>query len=77
MPSKWIGCIHRGQVGKRGSPREMPIGTILRTSRVMPEDQNTRCSRIPNSRRNQPKKNGHLLSSELAYHRRARGADNS
>jgi len=19
MPSKWIGCIHRGQVGKRGS----------------------------------------------------------
>jgi len=22
MPSKWIGCIHRGQVGKRGSLRE-------------------------------------------------------
>jgi len=22
MPSKWIGCIHRGQVGKRCSPRE-------------------------------------------------------
>jgi len=22
MPSKWIGCIHRGQVGKRWSPRE-------------------------------------------------------
>jgi len=22
MPSKWIGCIHRGQVGKRLSPRE-------------------------------------------------------
>jgi len=21
MPSKWIGCIHRGQVGKRWSPR--------------------------------------------------------
>ena len=20
MPSKWIGCIHRGQVGKRWSP---------------------------------------------------------
>jgi len=22
MPSKWIECIHRGQVGKRWSPRE-------------------------------------------------------
>jgi len=22
MPSKWIGCIHSGQVGKRWSPRE-------------------------------------------------------
>ena len=22
MPSKWIGCIHKGQVGKRWSPRE-------------------------------------------------------
>ena len=22
MPSKWIGCIHRGLVGKRWSPRE-------------------------------------------------------
>jgi len=22
MPSKWIGCIHRGEVGKRWSPRE-------------------------------------------------------
>jgi len=22
MPSKWIGCIHRGQFGKRWSPRE-------------------------------------------------------
>jgi len=22
MPSKWIRCIHRGQVGKRGSRRE-------------------------------------------------------
>jgi len=22
MPGKWIGCIHRGQVGKRCSPRE-------------------------------------------------------
>jgi len=22
MPGKWIGCIHRGQVGKRWSPRE-------------------------------------------------------
>jgi len=22
MPSKWIGCIHRGQVGKRWSQRE-------------------------------------------------------
>ena len=22
MPSKWIGCIYKGQVGKRWSPRE-------------------------------------------------------
>jgi len=22
MPSKWIGCIHKRQVGKRWSPRE-------------------------------------------------------
>jgi len=22
MPSKWIGCIHKGQVGKRLRPRE-------------------------------------------------------
>jgi len=22
MPSKWIGCIHRGQVGKRSCQRE-------------------------------------------------------
>jgi len=22
MPRKWIGCIHKGQVGKRWSPRE-------------------------------------------------------
>jgi len=22
MPSKWIVCIHKGQVGKRWSPRE-------------------------------------------------------
>jgi len=22
IPSKWIGCIHKGQVGKRWSPRE-------------------------------------------------------
>ena len=22
MPSKWIGCIHKGQVGKSWSPRE-------------------------------------------------------
>jgi len=24
MPSKWIGCIHKGQVGTRWSPRENP-----------------------------------------------------
>jgi len=59
--------------GVRG---KMPIGTIPRTSHVMPEDQNTRCSCIPNSRRNQPKKNGHLLSSELDYPGQVRGQDN-
>ena len=32
MPSKWIGCIHRGQVGKRWSPRE-------KAYRYNPEDK--------------------------------------
>jgi len=32
MPSKWIGCIHKGQVGKRWSPRE-------KAYRYNPEDK--------------------------------------
>jgi len=70
MPSKWIGCIHRGQVGKKDGVRgKKPIGTIPRTSCVMPEDENKTCSRMSNSRQNQPTTNGHLRSSELDYPR--------
>ena len=32
MPSKWIWCIHKGQVGKRGSLRE-------KAHRYDPEDK--------------------------------------
>jgi len=38
MPSKWIGCIHRGQVGKRWSPRE-------KTYRYDPEDKSCNAGR--------------------------------
>jgi len=66
MPSKWMVCIHRGQVGKKDGVRgKKPIGTIPRTSRVMPEDQNKTSSRWLNSQWNQPMKNDNLRSSEL------------
>jgi len=39
----------------------------------MPEDKNMTCSHMPNSLRNQPKKSGHLASSELDYPREAEG----
>jgi len=38
MPSEWIGGIHRGQVGKRWSPRE-------ETQRYNPEDQSCNAGR--------------------------------
>jgi len=38
MPSKWIGCIHRGQVGKSWSPRE-------KTYRCDPEDKSYNAGR--------------------------------
>ena len=38
MPSKWIGCIHRGHVGKRWSPRE-------HTYRYDPEDKSYNAGR--------------------------------
>jgi len=38
MPSKWIGCIHRGQVGKRCSPRE-------KAYRYDPEDKSCNAGR--------------------------------
>jgi len=38
MPSKWIGCIHRGQVGKRWSPRE-------EADRYDPEDKSCNAGR--------------------------------
>jgi len=38
MPSKWIGWIHRGQVGKRWSPRENAY-------RYNPEDKSCNAGR--------------------------------
>jgi len=38
MPSKWIGCIHKGQVGKRWSPRE-------EAHRYDPEDKSCNAER--------------------------------
>ena len=38
MPSKWIGCIHKGQVGKRWRPRE-------KTYRYNPEDKSCNARR--------------------------------
>jgi len=42
MPSKWIGCIHRGQVGKRCSPRE-------KAYRYDPEDKSCNARRPENN----------------------------
>jgi len=39
MPSKWIRCIHRGQVGKRWSPRE-------KAYRYDPEDKSCNAGRL-------------------------------
>jgi len=38
MPSKWIVCIHKGQVGKRCSPRE-------KAHRYDPEDKSCNAGR--------------------------------
>jgi len=38
IPSKWIRCIHRGQVGKRWSPRE-------KAYRYDPEDKSYNAGR--------------------------------
>ena len=38
MPSKWIGCIQRGRVGKRRSPRE-------KTDRYNPENRSCNAGR--------------------------------
>ena len=38
MPSKWIGCIHKGQVGKRRSPKE-------KAYRCDPEDKSYNAGR--------------------------------
>ena len=61
---------------KEGVQGKKPIGAILRTSHVMPEDKNTTCGRMSNPRLNQLNQTGPLLSSELAYLREVRGEDN-
>jgi len=67
MPSESIGCIHKGQVGERWSPREKAPRYDPEDKCVIPEDQNITLGHISNSRRNQPKKNSHLLSRESDY----------
>jgi len=70
MPSKWIGCIHGGLVGKRWSPRENAY-------RYDPEDKSCNAGRpeydmqlqVEFSTEPIKKKIGHLLSSELDYPR--------
>jgi len=42
MPSKWIGCIHRGQVGKIWSPRG-------KAYRYDPEDKSYNAGRPDNN----------------------------
>jgi len=69
MPASGLGASTEDKLVKDGVRGKKPIGTIPRTSRIMPEDQNTTCSRMSNSRRNQPTKNGHLRSSKLDYPR--------
>jgi len=66
-PVSGSGASTEDKLVKDAGRGKKPICTILRTSRVMPEDQNTTCSRVSNSRRNQPTKNGHSRSSELDY----------
>jgi len=69
MPRKLIGCIHRGQVGKGWSPREETDWYDIEDKSCNAGDQNTTSSYVSNSRLNQPKKTGYLLSSELDYPR--------
>jgi len=69
MPSEWIGWIHKGQVGKRWSPRDKAPRYDPEDKCVIPEDQNTTWGHISNSGRNQQKKNSHLLSRESDYGR--------
>jgi len=68
-PVSGSGAFTKARLVKDRVRGKKPIGAIPSTSRVMPEDQNMTCGGMPNSRWNQPKKNGHLLSSELDYHR--------
>jgi len=58
---------------KDGVRENKPIGAILRTRHVMPEDMNRTCSCRSNSLLSKSKKNGHLLSGELDYLCTARG----
>jgi len=61
------GASTEDKLVKDGVRGKKPIGTIPRTSHVMPEDENTTCSCVSNYQRNQPTKNRHLRSRELNY----------
>jgi len=61
------GASTEDRLVKDGAQGKNPIGTIPRTSHIMPQDQNIPCSCRLNSRWNQPKKSGYLLSGELDF----------
>ena len=70
------GVSRKDRLAKAGVRGKKPISAILRTIHVMLEGKNTTCGRWSNSLRSQPKKNGHLSSSELDHLRTGRGQDN-
>jgi len=76
-PLRRVGDSTKDMFVKDGLREKKAIGAISRTGHVMGEDKNTICGRMPNSLRNQPKKNGHLLSTVLDDLQDARGQDNS
>jgi len=69
MPSavSGSGASTKDRLGKDEVGGKKPIGMMPRISRVMPEHQNMTCGCKPNSRRDQSKKIGHLLSGKLDY----------
>ena len=64
MPSKWIGESTKARLVRDRVRSKRNIGSIARTSLVMPVNENAVCGGIQDSLPNQLKNTGHLLSSE-------------